>query len=177
MYVTSRTVLVWPTIIAWKCFCLALLRHLLVDVRHECPLGRADHNDNARCPRCRRLSVPSWFHRNPITYRAKRSMQRVAEVLYESCWQLAHSSSGRDVCVSHPFFRPFGVRQVPSQVGRRIEFLNWRDKLHVAAQPKVVARDGMLVARHPAVHRLVRRRQRKPPRDVYSGVGKPPACV
>ena len=33
-------------------------------------------------------------------------MHRVADVLYESCWRLAHSSSGRDVCVTS-FFQTF----------------------------------------------------------------------
>ena len=46
------------------------------------------------------------LRRNPIIYRANPEMHRVADVLYESCWRLAHSSSGRDVCVTS-FFLSF----------------------------------------------------------------------
>ena len=67
-------------------------------------------------PRCR-AAADLRFRRNPIIDRANPEMHRVRvpDVLHESCWKLAHSSSLDAMCASHPFFCPFGVRQVPSQ--------------------------------------------------------------
>ena len=48
-------------------------------------------------------------------------MHRVPYVLYESCWKLAHSSSGRDVCVTS-FFQGFWRQtgSLPDWEGYRI---------------------------------------------------------